>query len=328
MPEVIEWSTQGENDIVYRYPNNTITWGSQLVVREYQEAIFFRDGKAYDVFQAGRHTITTLNLPLLTGILSKIMGYNRSPFTADVIFVSTKQFKGLFGASGQTTDLAPLKFFGAYWFKVSDTKIFVVEVVGGQSAFETTQVNDFLRGYMNERLISQLSNYDLITVFSKLEEVSFKVKSAILDEFSRIGVELMDLKFEGIDTTPEYRERLFWLKQTGAPTTVLQMDTAKSVAGSLSQSPGAGAFSGMVLIPPLMQPQTQAQQVQPASSQSSSAQPSAVQPAQAQQTADTKTVAATTSTSSKLNFCSNCGIDLRNLTAIPKFCPNCGSKLL
>jgi membrane protease subunit (stomatin/prohibitin family) len=189
-------------------------------------------------------------------------------------------------------------------------------------------VNDFLRGYMNERLISQLSNYDLITVFSKLEEVSFKVKSAILDEFSRIGVELMDLKFEGIDTTPEYRERLFWLKQTGAATTVLQMDTAKSVAGSLSQSPGAGAFSGMVLIPPLMQPQPQAQQTQPASSQTSSVQPAAAQPVQAQQTADTKPIAASTSTSSKLNFCSNCGLDLRNLTATPKFCPNCGSKLL
>ncbi|MEM2950934.1 MAG: SPFH domain-containing protein, partial [Nitrososphaeria archaeon] len=67
MPEIIEWATQDENDIVYRYPKNIITWGSQLIVREYQVAVFFRDGKAYDVFQAGRHTITTQNLPLLTG---------------------------------------------------------------------------------------------------------------------------------------------------------------------------------------------------------------------------------------------------------------------
>ncbi|MEM4140886.1 MAG: SPFH domain-containing protein, partial [Nitrososphaeria archaeon] len=145
MPEIIEWATQDENDIVYRYPKNIITWGSQLIVREYQVAVFFRDGKAYDVFQAGRHTITTQNLPLLTGILSKITGFERSPFTADVIFVSTKQFKGLYGASGQTTDLAPLKFYGSYWFKILDPKIFVMEVVGGQSVFETPQVNEFLR---------------------------------------------------------------------------------------------------------------------------------------------------------------------------------------
>ncbi|MEM3404563.1 MAG: SPFH domain-containing protein [Nitrososphaeria archaeon] len=317
MPDIIEWTTQDEDDIVYRYPKNVIGWGSQLVVREFQVAVFFRDGKAYDVFQAGRHTITTQNLPLLTGILNKITGFDKSPFTADVIFVSTKQFKGLFGASGQTNDLAPLKFFGAYWFKVSDAKIFVMEVVGGQSVFETPQVNSFLRGYMNERLISQLSKYDIATVFTKLEEVSFKVKSSILDEFSRIGIELTDLKFEGIDTTPEYRERLFWLKQTGTPTTVLQMDTTKSVAESLSQSPGAALGAGMVIIPPLMQPQPQAQP-QPAA-------PAIQTPTQ--QPAATPTATAITAPTGKINFCYNCGTDLRNLPTTPKFCPNCGTKL-
>jgi len=313
MPEVIEWSTQDENDIVYKYPKNMITWGSQLIVREYQVAVFFRDGKAYDVFQAGRHTITTQNLPLLTSILSRIVGYDRSPFTADIIFVSTKQFKGLYGASGQTTDLAPLKFFGSYWFKISDPKIFVMEVVGGQSVFETPQVNEFLRGYMNERLISQLSKYDLVTVFSKLEEVSFKVKTALTEELARIGIQLIDLKFEGIDTTPEYRERLFWLKQTGATTTVLQMDTAKSVAESLSKSPGAALGAGMVIIPPIMQPQ-----------------PAPTQPTQQTQqpTTPTPSVATTSTTPAKINFCPNCGTDLRNLPTTPKFCPNCGIKLI
>jgi membrane protease subunit (stomatin/prohibitin family) len=308
VPDVIEWATQDENDIVYRYPKNTISWGSQLVVREFQVAVFFRDGKAYDVFQAGRHTITTQNLPLLTSILSRIAGFDRSPFTADIIFVSTKQFKGLYGASGQTTDLAPLKFFGSYWFKVSDPKIFVMEVVGGQSVFETPQVNEFLRGYMNERLISQLSKYDLVTVFSKLEEVSFKVKTAITEELARIGIQLIDLKFEGIDTTPEYRERLFWLKQTGATTTVLQMDTAKSVAESLSKSPGAALGAGMVIIPPIMQPQPTQQ-----------AQPQQQVPVAGTQTAPTTAI--------KINFCPNCGTDLRNLPTTPKFCPNCGLKL-
>ncbi|MEM0053426.1 MAG: SPFH domain-containing protein [Nitrososphaeria archaeon] len=316
MPEIIEWATQDENDIVYRYPKNIITWGSQLIVREYQVAVFFRDGKAYDVFQAGRHTITTQNLPLLTGILSKIAGFERSPFKADVIFVSTKQFKGLYGASGQTTDLAPLKFYGSYWFRISDPKIFVMEVVGGQSVFETPQVNEFLRGYMNERLISQLSKYDLVTVFSKLEEVSFKVKTAISDELSRIGLQLIDLKFEGIDTTPEYRERLFWLKQAGA-TTVLQMDTAKSVAESLSKSPGAALGAGMVIIPPIMQPQ---QQTQPT--------PTPAPSAQLQQPASQQAPQAAPTTIQKINFCPNCGTDLRNLAITPKFCPNCGIKLV
>lgn len=63
MPQIIEWVSAGADDIVWRYPIEDITWGSQLVVHEYEAAVFFRDGKAYDTFGPGRHTITTLNLP-------------------------------------------------------------------------------------------------------------------------------------------------------------------------------------------------------------------------------------------------------------------------
>ena len=72
MPQVIEWASSNANsdEIIYKYPNEDITWGAQLVVHEYEMAVFFRDGKAYDVFGAGRHTLTTLNLPLLTSLLT------------------------------------------------------------------------------------------------------------------------------------------------------------------------------------------------------------------------------------------------------------------
>ena len=60
-----------------------ITWGAQLIVHEYEMAVFFRDGKAYDVFGAGRHTLTTLNLPLLTSLLTRIAGFGgNKPFKA------------------------------------------------------------------------------------------------------------------------------------------------------------------------------------------------------------------------------------------------------
>jgi len=69
--------------------------GAQLIVKEYETAVFFRDGKAYDVFNAGRHTLTTLNLPLLTSLLTRIAGFGgNKPFKASVIFISTKVFNG------------------------------------------------------------------------------------------------------------------------------------------------------------------------------------------------------------------------------------------
>ncbi|MBM1154820.1 SPFH domain-containing protein, partial [archaeon] len=94
MPKVIEWVNPGEDDIVWKYPSEEIEWGSQLIVHEYEVAIFMRDGKVYDVFGPGRHTLTTANLPLLTKVLSKIAGYDKVPFRATVIFISTRQFDG------------------------------------------------------------------------------------------------------------------------------------------------------------------------------------------------------------------------------------------
>jgi len=121
MPQVIEWPTAGSEDIVWRYPNEDITWGAQLIVREYQIAVFFRDGKAYDIFQAGRHTLTTLNLPLLTSFLTRLVGFGgQKPFKATVLFISTKVFAGKWGTRAQTTELAPLQVFGQFWFKIAD----------------------------------------------------------------------------------------------------------------------------------------------------------------------------------------------------------------
>ena len=311
MPQVIEWKNPGKDDIVWRYPDERIEWGAQLIVHEYEVAVFFRDGKAYDVLGPGRHTLTTLNLPLLTDYLVKLLGYPESPFKATVIFVSTKQFMGKFGGRSQTTDLAPLTFYGGYWFRVEDPKVFVNEVVGGQDRYTTSEVNGFIRGFINERLIDFLAKYDLLTVFTKVDEVSFKAKAMIQDEFKRIGLELIDLKFEGIDTTPEYRERLFWIKQSGQAAYVLQMETAKTMAKELGKSPGAALGAGMVMIPPVFTPPP--------------AQPS--QPAAAP-VAQVKTCpSCNRSVPADARFCPYCGFDFTKATTSGSFCPFCGAKL-
>jgi membrane protease subunit (stomatin/prohibitin family) len=328
MPQVIEWTNVGSEDIVWRYPAEDISWGAQLIVHEYEMAVFFRDGKAYDVFQAGRHTLTTLNLPLITGLLTRLVGFGgNKPFKATVLFISTKSFAGKWGTRAQTTELAPLQTYGQYWFKVGDATLFVNEVVGGQKAYTTQSVNDFLRGFLNEKIIDELSHYDLISVFTKLDETSIIVKNTIADYFKRVGVELTDLRFEGIDTTPEYRERLFWLK-TGqtAPGDVLRMETVKSASASLGQGGGAGALgAGMVLIPQIMNQQG------------------------APQAAPAATPAATLVICPKCSekvpvtskFCPNCGANLsppsqqsmtcpkcsKSIPANSKFCPECGEKI-
>lgn len=254
MPQVIEWTGAGPEDIVWRYPAEDITWGAQLIIHEYETAVFFRDGKSYDSLGPGRHTLTTLNLPLLTAAFSRIAGFAQTPFKATVVYVSMKQFAGKFGNRAQTTELAPLMSFGSFWLKVESPELFVNEVVGGQNAYSTASVNDFLRGFINERMIDDLSKYDLVTVFTKLDETSGQVKASLVEYFRRLGLQLVDLKFEGVDTTPEYRERLFWLKAGRiTPEEVLRMETVKEAAKELGKSPGAALGTGMVLVPPLFQ---------------------------------------------------------------------------
>jgi membrane protease subunit (stomatin/prohibitin family) len=325
MPQVIEWTNNNSDAIVWRCPNDEITWGSQLIVQEFQMAMFFRDGKAYDVFGPGRHTLTTSNLPLLTGLLTRIVGFGANkPFKVSVIFISTKVFVGKWGTKAQTTELAPLQTYGQFWFKIENATLFVNEIIGGQNAYTTEQVNNFLRGYLNEKIIAELSHYDLITVFTRLNETSIIVKNTLIDYFKRVGIELSDLKFEGIDTTPEYRERLFWLK-TGQNTSseVLRMETMKSAAESLGKGGGgSGALgAGMVLIPQIMN-----QQVQP-------------------QTAPVTALVICPKCSEKVpatsNFCPGCGTSFtppsegaitcskcdKSIPANSKFCPECGNKI-
>lgn len=324
MPQVIEWTNVGAEDIVWRYPVEDITWGAQLIVHEYEMAVFFRDGKAYDVFGPGRHTLTTLNLPLLTGLLTRLAGFGgNKPFKATVLFISTKVFAGKWGTRAQTTELAPLQVYGQFWFKVGDASLFVNEIIGGQRAYTTDDVNSFLRGFLNEKIIDELSHYDLVTVFTRLDETSVIVKNTLIDYFKRVGVELTDLRFEGIDTTPEYRERLFWLK-TGqtAPAEVLRMETVKSAAASLGQGGGAGALgAGMVLIPQIMTP-TGAAQAAPAAALVICPKCGEKVPATSKFCPNCGTNL--TPPSKETTTCPNCG---KSIPATSKFCPECGHKI-
>ena len=96
--DVLEFFDDSGKTMVKRLPadgNAEIKWGAQLTVRESQEAVFFRDGKALDVFKAGRHVLQTQNIPLI-GKWVTSFGYGpNSPFRAEVYIVGKQLFTNL-----------------------------------------------------------------------------------------------------------------------------------------------------------------------------------------------------------------------------------------
>ncbi|MBN1328697.1 MAG: SPFH domain-containing protein [Candidatus Heimdallarchaeota archaeon] len=296
MPEVYEWMGARPGDIVYRHPDDRIVWGSQIIVKQNQAAILFKEGKAYDVLTPGRHFITTKNIPLITKFLSRLVGYDRTPFNAEVIFVSTSDFKGKFGGRSQTMDLAPLQFHGEYFWEVKDPSAFVMEIVGNQQIYDSNAATEYLRSFFVQSSISNLSRFKLIQVMQELDKVSEEIEKVIYPEVTRWGINLIDLKYMGVDTTPEYRDRLFWMQSGVTADKIITLKTVEKSSEHLGKSDGASLGVGMFLMPELMR------QAEKSTSKSSG-------PITEEQAVVT---------------CPNCGI---NTSPAAKFCPGCGTQM-
>ena len=79
---------EGGNDVlVWKHPCEDFNTASQLIVHESQEAIFFMNGQALDLFGPGRYTLETQNIPLISKALNRVTG-DKSPFHCEVYFIN------------------------------------------------------------------------------------------------------------------------------------------------------------------------------------------------------------------------------------------------
>ncbi|MEA2070708.1 MAG: SPFH domain-containing protein [Asgard group archaeon] len=308
MPEVYEWLGARPGDIVYRHPDDRIQWGSQIIVKQNQAAVLFKEGKAFDVLPPGRHFVKTKNLPLITKFLSRMVGYDREPFNAEVIFVSTSDFKGKFGGRSQTEDLAPLQFHGEYYWEVKDPNPFVMEIVGNQTIYDSQKALDYLRGFFTQSSIDLLSHFKLVQVMKQLDEVSEEAEKVIYQQLERWGIKLIDLKYLGVDTTPEYRDRLFWMQSGVGADKLVTLKTVEKSSEHLGKSPGAGFGAGMVLMPELMKQAEKAKKSDKPEKEAVIACPNCGN-----------------HTSPAAKFCPHCGFELGvKPKKASKYCTNCG----
>ena len=215
--DVIQHPSERSDEIVFRVPQQgagEFKFGSQLIVREGQAAVFFRDGKALDTFRPGRHTLSTNNLPLLTGIMRIPFG-GMTPFTAEVYFVSLREFSDLRWGTAQPvvfrdTDfgMVRLRAFGGLSMRVGDPQLFVQQVVGSQGIYTIGMIEDYLRGLIVNEFNDMLGavHTTLLDLPGQSSELAAAMRNALVDDFRRIGLDITSFQIIAI-TPPEDVQR-------------------------------------------------------------------------------------------------------------------------
>ncbi|MHA6259570.1 SPFH domain-containing protein [Sporosarcina sp. CAU 1771] len=288
--EVIEWTDNTSNTMVYRFPvqNNEIKMGAELTVRESQVAIFVNEGEIADVFGPGRHQLWTQNMPVLTKLKSWKHGFN-SPFKAEVYFVNTKQFiNQKWGTSNPIMMRDPefgiirLRGYGIYSYRVTEPTVFLKELFGTSESYDTSSVEEQLKKMILSGLTdlfaeSKIAALDLAMHYDELSEQG---KEKMQARFATFGFTLTSLYIENLSLPKEVEEAMDKRTSMGVLGNLNQYtqyqaaealrDAAQNEGGGLAGAGaglGAGAALGGVMAGALSGNQQQANTSQPVSPQ-------------------------------------------------------------
>lgn len=216
----------------YDGPNNVLVWkwrpedpssnreeelrlGTQLVVNQSQKAVFVKDGRVADIFEPGRYTLSSNNLPILSNLISLPFG-GQSPFKAEVFFfnmsVSMDTKFGLVPFNMVEPNFKvpiPVTSRGSFAVRIADVSTFLHRVIGTVPDFDAHTLKQFFRGVLSENVKSAIAhiareqNLSPLELESIVQDVSRMVESYLRTEFSGYGLELEMFNIEAIPVIDE-----------------------------------------------------------------------------------------------------------------------------
>jgi membrane protease subunit (stomatin/prohibitin family) len=344
--DVIEYFDATGREMVHRIPeqgSGDFRIGSQVIVRESQQAVFFRDGKALDVFGPGRHTISTANVPLLVDLIGKAFS-GETPFKAEVYFVNMREFVDQKWGTPEPVALRDsdlgmvrVRAFGTYSMQTKDAQLFVNKVVGTQGLYYTNDIDNFLRSMIISNLTDILGGLkkSLFDLPSLYDEIGAGTKAKAQDEFNTLGIDLKTLFVSNISPTEETAKAIDERAAMGAIGNMqayLQFKTARAVEqAAMASGEGGGGFAQMgagmgagvgmgAMMAGMMGQAMQGGAAMVGAAGATVACPSCGKPMPA-----------------NAKFCNNCGAKVgqamicanckADVPAGSKYCPNCGSQI-
>jgi excisionase family DNA binding protein len=264
--DVIEYPNEMRDEIVHRFPEEgagDFRIGSQVIVREAQAAVFFRDGNALDVFGPGRHTITTANIPLLINLIGRAFN-DQTPFPAEVYFISMREFADEKWGTPQPIivrnpnmglGVALLQGFGTYSYQVKDVQQFVTQIVGTRGIYGTGEIESRFRAILLSKLQDLLgetaAEHDVPQLIGLTEELGAGVRAKAQDDFEAIGMSLKSFYIANLKPSSKSAEELRAMGMLDMQTyTQLQAadamrDAAQNPSGGAGLTAGIGAGMGV-----------------------------------------------------------------------------------
>jgi excisionase family DNA binding protein len=288
--DVIEYRNEMVDEIVHRFPDDSgigdYRIGSQVIVRDGQAAVFFRNGLALDVFGPGMHTIATANIPKVIDFIGKAFN-DRTPFPAEVYFVSLKEFANkkwgtpqpiIVRNPGMGLGVALLQGFGTYSFQVGDPQLFVTNIVGKQAVYRTAEIEERLRTVLLSKLQDLLgetaAKKSVLELIGLTEELGAGVRAKAQDDFAALGLTLKTFYVGNLKPSDKSAQELrdMGMLDMNVYTQLQAADAMRDAANNQQGGAGltAGIGAGMGIGNLMGQALQGGQQQQPAQSQSSS----------------------------------------------------------
>jgi membrane protease subunit (stomatin/prohibitin family) len=216
----------GPGDVlVWRYPPDDLSWGTQVIVNQAQEAIFFKGGAALDVLGPGTHTLRTANIPLLRKLISAPFG-GETPFAAEIYYVNKAVNLDVKWGTNNPIPVMdpkfnvflPVRAFGQFGIQVADSRAFVTQLSATSPLFTADQLSNYFRGvlltkakdYIAETMIKE--KIPLLEIAAHLEAMSGAIQTKLSDDFAKYGVKLVNFYLNSVDV-PEDDETVIRLKK-------------------------------------------------------------------------------------------------------------------